>query len=77
MRSSRRYATAASAESALEDLVEAGIGTWREDDHDRGRGRPVRRFDLADAVDEAESGDLADDLLAEEPDEDPEEWGEV
>ncbi len=98
MRSSRQYATAAAAESALEDLVKAGIGTWRKDDHGGGRGRPVRRFDLADAADvdtnstkpeenpicvnvgavnEAENGNRANDLLAEAAAEDSEEWGEV
>jgi hypothetical protein len=48
MRSSRAYPTAAHAESALTGLVKDGIGQWTDDDHGGGRGRPVRRFFLAD-----------------------------
>jgi len=51
MRSTRKYLTAADAESALAELVKAGIGTWQEDTHGGGRGRPVRRFNLSDAAD--------------------------
>ena len=34
------------AEAALADLVKAGDGKWETDDHDGGRGRPAKVFQL-------------------------------
>ena len=51
MRSSRLYPTAADAEEALQELADVGFGRWELDNHDGGRGRPVRRFILTDTVD--------------------------
>ncbi|NQU21055.1 MAG: DUF3987 domain-containing protein [Candidatus Nealsonbacteria bacterium] len=51
MRSSQKYRTADDAEAALNDLVKVAIGDWQYDDHGGGRGRPVRRFILADGAD--------------------------
>jgi hypothetical protein len=91
MRSSRKYPTAAGAEGALDDLVKAGIGSWQEDDHGGGRGRPVRRFVLSD-VDtntadaeenrisvnvNAVNGDQVNDLLAEAGADDSDDWGAI
>ena len=38
------------AEHALSELVEAGIGRWEADDHGPRGGRPARRFRLVSAV---------------------------
>jgi hypothetical protein len=38
--------SAAEAEAALVDLVKAGDGKWETDDHDGGRGRPAKVFQL-------------------------------
>jgi len=47
MQASRKYRdNAAEAEAALADLVKAGDGKWETDDHDGGRGRPAKVFQL-------------------------------
>ncbi|QEG34442.1 YfjI family protein [Bythopirellula goksoeyrii] len=51
MRCCRRFKTSKEAEVALQELVEAGLGSWEFDDHGGGRGQPTRRFTLVDSVD--------------------------
>jgi len=51
MRSSREYRRAADAESALDDLVQAGIGRWEDSGTTAQGGRPTRRFVLVDGAD--------------------------
>jgi len=47
MQASRKYRdSAAEAEAALDNLVKAGDGKWETDDHDGGRGRPAKVFQL-------------------------------
>lgn len=77
MRSSRQYSSADIAEEALDGLVKAGLGTWREDDHGGGRGRPVRRFVLIDGVNEADGSDSVNASLTEAAADDSDDWGEI
>ncbi len=51
MRSSRRFASAAEAEAALNELFLAGVGRWEWLQPGRQGGRPTRRFLLVDSVD--------------------------
>lgn len=50
-RALQAYPATADAEAALQELVKARLGAWVHDDHDGGRGRPVRRFKLTDTTD--------------------------
>lgn len=63
-RSSKMFKTAAEAESALADLVEAGFGQWEQAPPGRQGGRPSKRFVLASADDgdAAQSSDAATDV---------------
>jgi hypothetical protein len=51
MRSSRQWATAAVAETALDDLAKAGHGEWVEQPTSSKGGRPTRVFVLPDIAD--------------------------
>ncbi|MCE9638370.1 MAG: DUF3987 domain-containing protein [Planctomycetes bacterium] len=56
-RGPREYRSMKFAESSLDGLVALKLGTWEEDRHDGGRGRPVKVFVLAkNAVEEVQKG---------------------
>jgi len=51
MRSSRRFKTTSEAESALNELVNAGAGQWKHHEPGSKGGKPTTRFTLVDTVD--------------------------
>ncbi len=55
MRSSRRFAKAADAEAALNELATEGIGRWEQTPPGPRGGKPSKRFVLADNVDDTPS----------------------